>query len=210
MGRKADLVGKKFGKLTILREFGRNNRGQVKWECKCDCGGLAYAISNALTSGNTKSCGCTRVEKLNALCKKHGHAAAGIRPSITYESWNHMKQRCSNEKNSHFKNYGGRGISVCERWKSFELFLDDMGECPIGYSIERINVNGNYEPENCKWIPKNLQSRNTTRTVLSEILAKEIRDDFTNGMKRREIIKKYNLRPGTIDSVIYNNSWIEI
>src|SRR5690606_2812880 len=100
-----------------------------------------------LRTGKTKSCGCLRIETNISKGTTHGHS--GTR---TYQAWLNMKSRCSNKKNISYENYGGRGISICDRWlNSFENFLEDMGECPDNLTLERMDVNGNYEPNNCIW-----------------------------------------------------------
>jgi len=207
MTEHADLTGKIYGRLTVLKRHGRTSYGKVQWECVCICGKSAYPTTGALNSNRTKSCGCLSIEKQKERFEKHGHSK-GARPSKTYESWLHMRQRCLNKNEHAYKNYGGRGIVICQRWNEFQNFLNDMGEMPNGYSIERIDCNGNYEPSNCKWIPKAFQSRNTRRTVSSVEISNCIRKDFKDGMKRREIISKYGMCPGTVDSIIYNKNWI--
>jgi hypothetical protein len=143
---RIDLVGKRFGRWIV-----RAYAGGEKWSCVCDCGARAVLYGHNLRTGRTKSCGCLRKE----LATKHG-----MERSKEYRAWSSMKQRCFNPNAPAFKNYGGRGISVCKDWFSFEGFFPDMGACPPGLSLDRIDVNGNYESSNCRWANASQQNRN--------------------------------------------------
>lgn len=146
-----NLVGQRFGRLIVLESTGERNRGCVVWNCLCNCGVTKLVASIYLTRGDVKSCGCMR----------HGHAASrDRRPSPEYCSWRSMLARCRDSKHSSFKYYGGRGITVCERWDSFENFLADMGPRPPDCSLDRIDPNGNYEPKNCRWATPAQQTAN--------------------------------------------------
>ena len=162
MPKKKDLTGKRFGRLTVLEEVGKNNQGGVTWLCQCDCkseGSKIVVCGGDLSRGNTKSCGCYKREKVKRDNIKHGQAS---RKNSTpeYRAWAHMMERCYNPKEAGYHNYGGRGIKVCERWHDFENFYEDMGKKPEGLTLERINTNGNYEPENCKWATWEEQRQN--------------------------------------------------
>jgi hypothetical protein len=169
-----EYVGRKFGRLTILKE------GEpVKYDktimrkvlCKCDCGTEKEIDFNSIKGGKSTSCGCFNREHAKKIHTKHGMAMleTGVRHP-DYCIWMKIKSRCLNPNDKSYKNYGGRGIQVCDRWKeSFELFIKDMGWRPNkNYSIERINYDGNYCPENCKWIHKSEQTKNTRRVKLIE------------------------------------------
>jgi hypothetical protein len=136
--------GDRYGRLIIVSEVNHPERRTFK--CKCDCGNNKIIALTRLRSGITKSCGCYELEGKT----KHKHAPNG-KATRTYVTWCNMKTRCNNPNVPYYKNYGGRGIIVCERWNEFKNFLEDMGERPLGTTIDRINVNGNYEPFNCKW-----------------------------------------------------------
>jgi hypothetical protein len=156
-----NITGQRFGRLVALRDVGRKNGGRrVMWLCRCDCGNEAIAASGELRYGDTKSCGCLRKEKPSR--RRHG-MSWGTSRTPEYVTWSLMRKRCNNPNDARFKHYGGRGISVCERWNLFENFLADMGKRPTGYSIERIDNDGNYEPNNCKWIPLRDQVKNRSR-----------------------------------------------
>lgn len=148
------MTGQAFGRLTVIERSGSfgcgKGRGQAIWRCSCECGGEVSVRRDHLVSGNTRSCGCLM---------------HGISNTAEYQSWAHMRRRCGNPRNNSFHNYGGRGITVCERWQVFENFLADMGARPSAlHSIDRIDVNGNYEPGNCRWATAVEQNSNTRRS----------------------------------------------
>ena len=161
--KKHDLTGKKFDRLLVLQaENSSNVKRRFLWKCVCDCGQVTLAVGVELRSGKKRSCGCLHLDVLLETHTKHGHARSG-KLSPTYVSWYSMRTRCGNPNARNFKHYGGRGISVCEHWSSFENFLKDMGERPSGMSIDRIDVDGNYELKNCKWSTASEQVKNQRR-----------------------------------------------
>jgi hypothetical protein len=133
--------------------------GGSLWNCICECGKTTVVKIGKLTMGLTKSCGCFRRENTEKLRLSHGHARVG-RHTDTYERWKQILQRCENPKNKGFRRYGGRGIKVVPRWRSYENFLFDMGEAPKGSLLDRINNDGNYEPGNCRWTDPVTSARN--------------------------------------------------
>ena len=168
MKTNVDLTGKRFGRLSVVEYLGVNKHKKRMWLCRCDCGGSTKTTTSALLSGKTKNCSCLRRENCAASVRARS-ITHGMRNTKEYHAWCAMKQRCYNPKNENFKNYGGRGITVCESWRnSFEAFYADMGKCPKGYSIERMDVNGNYEPANCYWASLLTQANNKRRTVIVE------------------------------------------
>ncbi len=163
--KKLNLVGKKFGRLLVLCETAYRYDRSIIWRCMCDCGTFKDVPSRSLQSGNTRSCGCYKI------AKSFTH---GLSKTAEYISWYHMLQRCNNTNNDRYKDYGGRGSRVCIRWSEFENFISDMGYKPEKeYSLDRIDVNGNYEPSNCKWSTKKEQANNQRRINIANELSPE-------------------------------------
>lgn len=157
-----DISGQKFGRLTVHSLVGVNKNKAAVWSCRCDCGNLVEAIGFNLRNGNTKSCGCLLKEFATNLNLAHGHAAEiSGNKSPTYRTWRSMINRCYRPQEDSYQYYGGKGITVCDRWRnSFADFLSDMGERPQGKTLDREESNGNYEPSNCRWADAKTQSRN--------------------------------------------------
>lgn len=161
MNNLKDLTGQKFGKLTVIKKIGTDKRYNTLWLCKCECGNDKIVARDKLVVGHTKSCGCARKEHAIKLNKIHGLSNT----KIGY-TWRGMKSRCYNPKNENYKNYGERGIKICDEWlNDFMNFYN--WALNNGYkedlSIDRIDPNANYEPSNCRWITLKEQARNTRR-----------------------------------------------
>lgn len=167
--RKLDIVaGTKYGRLTIVKEvepYIWKKRIYPKFQCICDCGKEVQVRLDKLTIGTTKSCGCYNLEKISMPHETpynatHGHTIGG-KPTGEFYSWWSMKQRCTNPKASMYRYYGGRGIKICNRWiNSFANFFEDMGTRLNGTTLDRIDCDGNYEPNNCRWADKKTQMSN--------------------------------------------------
>src|SRR5215471_10121497 len=147
-----DLTGKRFGRLLVLRISPRKGL-KVKWFCGCECGRTKDVFSCNLQLGYTQSCGCLQKERTSA--RKNAHHMSYTKE---YRAWIGAKNRCYNFKDKSYHHWGGRGITVCERWRnSFRNFFADMGKAPANTSLDRIDVNGNYTPENCRWATQKIQ-----------------------------------------------------
>lgn len=156
---RTDEVGSKYAKLTVIEFAGNTKSGDSRWKCLCECGSTTTVARGELRKGSTLSCGCHRA--------RSGGACSGRQATPEYTSWQEMKRRCYNPKAPYYEIYGGRGISVCQRWlDSFVNFLEDMGHKPFpSATIHRINGDANYEKDNCKWASKEEQGLYTSKTI---------------------------------------------
>jgi len=163
---KTTLEGKIFGRLNVLNFAGRNKQYDSLWDCVCECGNKVKVRGGVLKNGHTKSCGCLQRDRASKAKTTHGLSGEKL-----YKVWGAIKERCYNPNNRSFKDYGFRGIKMCSQWKtSFKKFYNWAIENGYkeGLTIERHNVNGNYTPKNCGWIPKKDQSKNRTNSVRIE------------------------------------------
>ena len=195
------LPGQRFGRWTVVRE-GEKKDNRVAWLCKCDCGTERTVITRQLVKGLSKSCGCYMKDRIT----KHGHNKV-TGSSSEYNSWHQMKQRCLNPNDKRYDDYGGRGIKICERWLDFNNFLEDMGVKPSPkHSIDRIDVDGDYEPSNCKWSDDYEQQRNIRVHKNNKLGVKGVHYDknrnkytaqlYANG--KRRLMKRFD----TLDEAI--------
>ena len=193
-----DLTGQKFGRLTVIERSPRRG-DQAFWICKCDCGNTTTSSGNDLRRrGDKQGCGCLSLAQVT-----HGHT-----DSPSYASWEAMIRRCESPGSASYQYYGGRGISVCNRWReSFSAFLVDMGERPPGMTLDRIDPNGNYEPGNCRWATPVEQGRNTRRVKLNPVIVAEIRRRAASGDRACIIASSLGISRYTIGDVLHGRTW---
>lgn len=202
MPATTDLTTSRFGRLAVQTRSGTRG-GRVTWHCLCDCGTTVEVVSHALTSGHTTSCGCLRNERNASTPTQHGHAKRGEKLTRTYKSWQAMLTRCTNPKVKSFADYGARGITVCDRWKTFANFLADMGERPPGTTLDREKNEVGYEPGNCRWATKITQARNTRANVKLTYQGKEMTQaEFSELIGMNPSTVSYRMRAGwTIEQI---------
>jgi hypothetical protein len=190
-------IGKRFGRLIVVSLSDNKGTSSV-WNCLCDCGNEVIVLGAKLRNGHTQSCGCFRVEIATFTMTAHGDTCGHVQ-SPEYKTWTGMKRRCLRAKAAFYLDYGGRGISVCDRWlKSFENFLKDMGRKPSdSHSIDRIDVNGNYEPSNCRWATVEEQAVNRRNNKFIEHLGRRL----TYSQWERVL----GLKPGIVSKRIRSN-----
>lgn len=175
-GKTANLNGKQFARLTVIRFDGYHPHPcglrKAKWFCSCLCGKSVSVYASNLIRGTTGSCGCRTKEEIAKALTKHGCARADG-ATKEWRAWNSMKRRCWKKSDKRYGRYGGRGIAICDRWKMFSFFLEDMGLAPAGnFTLGRIDNDGNYEPSNCRWETPTQQANNKCTSRFIEAFGK--------------------------------------
>lgn len=215
-----DLTGQPFGRLTVTSRGPNGKHGEVRWHCRCTCGNETLVYAGNLRSGDTRSCGCLSRELLVTRSTTHGAARVGAE-TPEYHAWHAMFQRCTNPHHASWEDYGGRGVTVCERWQSFENFIADMGPRPSPkHSLDRTNNDGNYEPSNCRWATWNEQARNRrsadlrgeqiVTAKLNEAQVHQIVAMLASGQYQRTIAKLFSVTSSNISAIARGKSWSSV
>ncbi|KKN88784.1 hypothetical protein LCGC14_0243910 [marine sediment metagenome] len=200
-----DETGNKYGRLLVLKDSGqRAGDGAIVWLCLCSCGEKLTVSGKSLRSGNTTSCGCFQKESSAIRMTSHG-----MSDTPTYKSWAMMKTRCGLYASEARQAY--KCVKICHRWtNSFEAFLKDMGERPKDCTLDRIDVEGNYEPGNCRWATVQQQQQNRKCNKLTKEAVREIRALYKNGNTQKQIALLFSVGPDQISRVLSRQSWSNV
>lgn len=193
--RRLNLVGQKYGLITVIKDMGSRNKKSI-FLIKCECGNEKIAQGCDLRRGNYKSCGCKKGKE---------QTTKEFRDHPLYDVWKGMRARCNNKNHDSYKNYGGRGIKVCDRWNDFRLFYADVidGYKP-GLQLDRDNNDGDYQPNNCIWRTHKMNGRHTRQCKLTEEKAMEI---LMSADRTGIIAKKYNITPASVRNIKKGRTW---
>lgn len=207
MGTKLDLSGQRFGLLVVIDECVERRGKNRHWNYRCDCGNRGCASTGDLRT-KRKSCGCHTRDAIGERSRTHGQTVGG-KWTASYRCYRAIITRCYNKNSAYYRDYGGRGIAMCGRWhfgengrSGFECFLSDMGEPPVGRSLDRIDNDGNYEPSNCRWATRSEQARNTRATVVSIDMMRKIQAARVQGFSQNTLARMFGVPRSAIRNAI--------
>ncbi len=208
-GKPLDLTDQAFGRLTVLSKAERGRGQHIYWECRCECGALVSVRAMSLTTGHTKSCGCLSRDSIT----KHGQCRGGEDSSL-YVIWRAMHNRCYREKDISYPLYGARGIQICGEWRgdfsAFESWAKAAGFNP-GMHIDRINANGGYDPENCRWVTQHENNQNRRTTKLDRVKVKALRlAHQAKIMTTKEIADFFGVCVSTVNYTVKGKRWSNV
>jgi hypothetical protein len=205
-----DMTGLKISRLTCVRVAGKNKAGGILWECLCECGEKYVVVGSKLRKRLVNSCGCMTREMTRKRNSTHGFSLKNGKQQRLHRIWSNMKARCRTKSHFAYKNYGGRGIDICDEWFKYYVKFHEWA-IANGYrdnlTIERINNNEGYSPSNCTWIEKTKQHRNQRNTVLCESLVMEIRTKARNGNSIKSIMEEYGISRTHASNVVHLRRW---
>lgn len=210
MGRKTpDMSGQRFGRLVVLAVVNKVG-SKARLHCRCDCGKEKMVLPSNVRKGHTTSCGCLSAELSKVRAYELGKSMErhGMSRTQTYNSWRMAKARCSKAVNKNYALYGGRGITMCDRWfNSFDLFLADMGEKPVGFSIERLDNNKGYEPGNCVWATQETQCQNMRSNKMNADKVREARARVAAGESRKVVQADFGISESHLERLVSRKTW---
>lgn len=204
MPNAIDVTGLRFGRLLVSGPSVADSRPR-RVPVKCDCGEALVVTVASLRSGDTRSCGCLKRDSFAARFTTHGMTG-----TPEHEVWRSMLKRCTHPRNKEWKNYGGRGVRICDRWlgrDGFAHFIADMGARPVGTSIDRIDVNGNYEPANCRWATTKEQARNTRATKLTPEKVERVRTGDLAKMTAKRAAEALGVSRSLVGAIRQGKAW---
>lgn len=207
---KIDLVGQRFTRLVVVARAPSDKYYRARWLCRCDCGTEIVSRADDLLKGCTKSCSCLRREMQDAMRRsRRGKGwAPNNKRTPEYRAWCLMKARCYRASCSAYQYYGGRGIIVCDRWRtSFDAFLEDMGPRPDGMSLDRIDFNGSYEPTNCRWATATQQARNSRQVRLTEEKQAQLKLMRLQGYRQKDVADRLGVSQVCISDFEIGKTW---
>ncbi len=208
-----DITGQRFGRLVVIEQLPERRRKHIVWRCKCDCGNYSDVLGYSLRYGTTQSCGCLETENKERILGQHKKHEFSKDPNLRhiYNVWKSMRGRCNRRTDKRYHRYGERGISICEEWKDPTVFVDwaIAHGYQRGLTLDRINNDGNYCPENCRFVPVKVNNRNSSNTHLHIDEVEQIRKEYRSTHRRQvDIASDYGVTQQTVSRIVNKKSWL--